>query len=92
MLLDPVAFAATLPAGTPPDAIRRGYQDALWALFHRQLDAVIQANGPDLELAALAGTALRVSITDEPDDDGQGDVPPTQFVGPRLVSSSGDPM
>lgn len=89
MLLDPVAFAASLPPGTPAEAIRRGYQDALWALFHAQLDAVIQVNGGDLELAALAGTTLRVSITDEPDDDGQGDVPATQFLGPCLVS---DPM
>ena len=75
MLLDPVTVAESLPPGTPPDAIRAEYQRQLWALFHTQLDAVIQANGGDLELAALAGTDLRVSVSDE-----------AEAVGPEYIA------
>jgi hypothetical protein len=66
MILDPIAVAESLPKGTPPEDIRKEYQKQLWALFHTQLDAVIQANGSDLELSALAGNDLKVSV-EEPD-------------------------
>lgn len=65
VLLDPLEVAQSLPPGTPPEAIRAEYQRQLWAILHTQLDAVIQASAGDIELAALAGQDLRVTISDE---------------------------
>lgn len=65
MILDPLEVAQALPPSTPPEEIRAEYQRQLWAIFHAQLDAVIQASAGDIELAALAGQDLRVTISDE---------------------------
>lgn len=65
MLLDPLAVAQSFPSNTPPDTIRAEYQRQLRTILHIQLDAVIEASAGDIELAALAGTDLRVTISDE---------------------------
>lgn len=66
--LDPLTVAESQPLGTPPDQLRVAYQRELRRVLHQQLDAVLDTNLADLELAALSGPTLRVTISTEAEE------------------------